>query len=339
MFFCGKIRVDIKHTNSHQITICIRFPSNYPSEHLLIELKSRALSEKLLTGLITLAEQRAKEFLGKPQVRINFILPIKQIYPFMNVLFSFFIFYFALSFSVFDFNALKILHVLKFIDNYLRENPLCIVYDEIAAIKSLLRINNSENGELKCLQKSSSVYLTVKSHDYYYKAKFQIPSEYPIDCINWENYKSNFPVTLLRFLNGQAKEIARRCVERPFRMHEKEIFEPKPSLLVTLKFLIEATIDFPNELCPVCDEKCLPINPANVDSNDTSDNYVERIYCGHIYHQGCLKKFMREPPFPRNGKLCLAKKSLVGTLSDKCHSGNFVIKVSYFNIHHLKYIE
>lgn len=205
--------------------------------------------------------------------------------------------------------------VLKFLDNYLRENPLCIVYDEITTIKSLLRptknnnSNGGDNGELKCFQKSSSVSLTVIGGDYYFKTKFHVPDTYPVNSIDWTDYKSNFPVTLLRFLNGQAKEIARKCVERPLRLSDTVIFEPKPSLLKTLRFIIEATIDFHDELCPVCEQKVLPANANEVDINDASDRYVERVYCGHIYHQGCLKQFMREPPFPPGGKLCPAKKA------------------------------
>lgn len=195
----------------------------------------------------------------------------------------------------------------------MRENPLCIVYDEIAAIKSMLRPNNKistdDNGELKCFQKSSSVLLTVNGGDYYYKSKFHIPETYPMQSIEWTEYKSNFPITLLRFLNGQAKEISRKCVERPLRMSDNEIFIAKPSLLKTLKFMVEATMDFHNELCPVCEGKVLPASAADVETNDTSDQYVERVYCGHIYHQGCLKRFMREPPFPPGGKLCPAKKA------------------------------
>lgn len=114
---------------------------------------------------------------------------------------------------------------------------------------------------------------------------------------------------MIRFLNGQAKEIARKCVEPPIRLDlTKQTFEPKPSFFKTIKFLIEATTDFPTELCPVCKEKCLPDSGNNVEKNDLSDGYIERVYCGHIYHQGCLKQYMREPPFPPGGKLCPAFK-------------------------------
>lgn len=66
-----KIRAEIKQTDSRQITLCLRFPIDYPNQHILVELKSRSLSGKLLDGITTLAEQRAKDFTGKPQVRFK----------------------------------------------------------------------------------------------------------------------------------------------------------------------------------------------------------------------------------------------------------------------------
>lgn len=58
----------MKKTESCQIDVCLRYPSDYPIAHLLVELKSVTISGKLLAGLTTLAEQKAKEILGKPQV-------------------------------------------------------------------------------------------------------------------------------------------------------------------------------------------------------------------------------------------------------------------------------
>lgn len=203
------------------------------------------------------------------------------------------------------------MHVLKFIDNYLNENPLCVAYDEIATIKTLLRQKSDSTtvgGELKCLQKTSSISLTVNSDDYYYKIKLRIPEAYPMECIGWIEHRTNFPVTLARFLTGQAKEIARKCTEPPLRASSQSKFEVKPSLLPTAKFLIEAVFDFPHELCPVCSTACLPANANDVEACDTADQYVERVYCGHIYHLGCLRKYMKEPPFPPGGKTCPAKK-------------------------------
>lgn len=126
---------------------------------------------------------------------------------------------------------------------------------------------------------------------------------------SWTDYESNLPLTLLRYLNGQAKEIARQCVEPPLRQDVKRApFDVKPSFARTLTFVIEATHDFHIEICPICKETCLPAEASEIETNDAADGYAERVYCGHLYHQGCLKKYMREPPFPAGGKLCPARK-------------------------------
>ena len=114
----------------------------------------------------------------------------------------------------------------------------------------------------------------------------------------------------MRFLNGQAREIARQCVEEPLKKQSLTLqpFEARPSFEKTLLFIIEATKEFYIETCPICKKLCLPENPSDVITNDTKDDYIERVYCGHIYHQGCLKKYIREPPFLPDGKLCPALK-------------------------------
>lgn len=125
----------------------------------------------------------------------------------------------------------------------------------------------------------------------------------------WANHDSNLPIVLVRFLNGQAKEIGRQCVEAPLRIKQNaQPFVPRASLLKALGFICEATQDFYRELCPICGERCLPATACEVMTNDTHDAYIERVFCGHLFHQGCLKKYMREPPFPVGGKLCPARK-------------------------------
>lgn len=44
------VRVEIKRTIYKCLVVCIQFPSDYPAAPLLIELKSKYLSEKLLFG-------------------------------------------------------------------------------------------------------------------------------------------------------------------------------------------------------------------------------------------------------------------------------------------------
>lgn len=126
---------------------------------------------------------------------------------------------------------------------------------------------------------------------------------------SWDAHDSNLPEVLVRFLNGQAREIARKCVEAPLRVQATaQPFEPGPSFAKAIGFLVEATNEFHLEICPICKNRCLPEKASNVVTDDTQDNYVERVYCGHQYHQGCLKQYIREPPFPPAGKTCPAQK-------------------------------
>lgn len=137
----SQIRVDLNQTVSRQLTICLRFPDAYPQYNVLIELKSKTLSAKLLDGLTNLCDQRAKQLLGHPQV----------------------------------------LEVLKFLSNYLIENPLCVVYDEIAGLRKLLA---DGGGELKLKQRQQSALLTAKGGQYYFKIKVAVPENYPVAAVS-----------------------------------------------------------------------------------------------------------------------------------------------------------
>ena len=61
----NNIFLHYRKTNFKKLAICLTFPSNYPSTHILVELKSKTLSEKLLYGLQGLAEKDAKQYIGK----------------------------------------------------------------------------------------------------------------------------------------------------------------------------------------------------------------------------------------------------------------------------------
>uniref|UniRef100_A0AAG5D2W0 RING-type domain-containing protein n=1 Tax=Anopheles atroparvus TaxID=41427 RepID=A0AAG5D2W0_ANOAO len=259
------VRVEIQQTTSRHLTICIRFPQNYPSEKLLLEFKSKTMSDLFLERFNQICDTKLADFVGNTQV----------------------------------------IKILIFISDYLADNPLCIVLNELQNIR--LRLSNS--GELKLKQKTSSVNLYTRGGQYFYKATFTVPQNYPAERILWDACKSNLPYTLLLFVDGQAKEIARQCVEAPLRKQTaNESFEVKPSLQRTLEFIIAAILDFPSEKCPICAKCCLPTNPSEIFTTADSDELVVRMFCGHIYHQGCLKRFMSEPPFPPGGKTCPAPK-------------------------------
>ena len=58
-------------TPHKELTVCIQFPDEYPNEPLIVELKTKVLAYKLMTGLTDVVEKEAKKYLGNRQVEQN----------------------------------------------------------------------------------------------------------------------------------------------------------------------------------------------------------------------------------------------------------------------------
>ncbi|XP_011306407.1 uncharacterized protein [Fopius arisanus] len=255
-----QVRVEITKTSFKKIVTCIQFPKDYPSDVLLIELKSKTLSPKLLLGLTEVCEKECKNRLGKAQV----------------------------------------LPTLKFINNFINENPLICCYDEINTVKELLK----ESDSLKLRQKSSTINLEVHQGLYYYKAKLFVPDDYPVSSVSINSdAETNFPPLFARFLCGQGRELGRRCVEPPLRKKPNQLFTPSPSLKTVASFLITTVKQIPKEHCQLCKLECLPPNPEDAVVDENADTHVEKLYCGHLFHLKCFRTYMKTPPF-HGGKKC-----------------------------------
>ncbi|KAK3097418.1 hypothetical protein FSP39_009473 [Pinctada imbricata] len=255
------VRVHIYVSDQRQLTALLQFTSKYPQDPLVTELKSKTLTEKLLDGIIKLCDAEAKKYVGQKQVIL----------------------------------------IINFIKNFLIENPLCIVNDEVAKLKKELLSNDDE---CKLKQKSSQIVFKVKQEQYLMSFKVSVPVEYPLKQVQIEVLDNNFPEMLKTIFLGQAVEIARKCVQPPLKKNPKDPpFEPKASLYPMCRHLIEDCIKrYGKENCPLCNERALPPNPgATVEKK----NRIERIYCGHLFHLGCLKTYLKTPPFAA-GKFCPA---------------------------------
>ncbi len=57
-------------TPHKQLTLHLMFPENYPHEAIVIELKSKTLSDKLLDGLSKMGDEEAKKNIGLKQVSV-----------------------------------------------------------------------------------------------------------------------------------------------------------------------------------------------------------------------------------------------------------------------------
>ncbi|XP_042903554.1 uncharacterized protein [Parasteatoda tepidariorum] len=261
------VRVDIKRTKYKQLTTCLQFPESYPEFPLLVELKSKTLSEKFLSGLTKVCEEECKKYLGKPQI----------------------------------------LKLLKFLKLFLDENPLSVCSDELSSIKREL----SDCDQLKLKQKTSSVNLHLVKDLYFLKVKAIVPEHYPDEQVQVELIECNFPKNFEKWFIGQSAEIARKCVEKPLKQKPKDpVFQPKPSLWPTLKFLRDEVKRFPTEICQLCKEFCFSKNPSECVSNEHDEKHIEKVYCGHIFHNICLDTYMKTPPF-HGGKKCPSCKQRI----------------------------
>lgn len=53
------------------MTVHLQFPKDYPQKAILVELKSKTLSDKLLSKLVDVCDQELKKYIGKQQVNIK----------------------------------------------------------------------------------------------------------------------------------------------------------------------------------------------------------------------------------------------------------------------------
>ena len=57
-----------RRTKFKSIVVMLQFPGKYPTSAIIVELKSKTLSPRLLAKMTELCDQEAKKYLGKPQV-------------------------------------------------------------------------------------------------------------------------------------------------------------------------------------------------------------------------------------------------------------------------------
>ncbi|CAG2238926.1 unnamed protein product [Mytilus edulis] len=150
-------------------------------------------------------------------------------------------------------------------------------------------------------QATSKVVYRISQEQYFMQFVLVVPEEYPIKQVKIELEDHNFPEILKVNFISQATEIARKCVQPPIKKKPKDPpFEPQPSVLPVVKFLVESVKKFPVMCCPLCKERVLPQNPSEPVTDKR--RRMEKLYCGHLFHFICLYKYIKTPPF--TGKIC-----------------------------------
>ena len=57
-----------RQTEYRQLTVCCQFPDGYPHSPLLVELKSKTISDQMLGGVVRVCDQELERHTGQPQV-------------------------------------------------------------------------------------------------------------------------------------------------------------------------------------------------------------------------------------------------------------------------------
>ena len=60
-----------RKTEHKQLAACFQFPEDYPNHPILLELKSKVLSEKLLAGLTKVCDDEAAKYVGENNGRLK----------------------------------------------------------------------------------------------------------------------------------------------------------------------------------------------------------------------------------------------------------------------------
>lgn len=239
------------------------FTQDYPLEPIITQLKSKTLPETLLTGLTKLMDDNAKKLLGQYQV-------VPQ---------------------------------LSFLSTYLTDNLFCCCYEEFQRIKKDIC---SDHIELKAKLKSGQAVFKVRHRGHFSDVKISVPVDYPEESVivDVESFRSSLPDYLTSVVIKQAVEEARKCVEPPLHVKKQNTpFEKKPSFFRVAKFiLLDNLLMFKRIDCKLCNKPAFPDKPEDIRTHMRDPLYVERVYCGHIFHFGCLHVLINTPPFNENKK-------------------------------------
>ncbi|CAG7829247.1 unnamed protein product [Allacma fusca] len=260
------VRVEISKSNVKTVAAIFQFPPSYPSELILVELKSKTLGENFLKKLEQTIEEHAKNYLDDPQICRS----------------------------------------VEFLYKFIEENPLCCCADEIAEIKREVLSSAKDEMKLKQKNSSIIISfneglfqhkISLCVPENYPESRVTtdtVESNFPLALQRF--FQGQMTEIARRCVEPPLNKRKIKPNEAPFK--------PRPSVLPVVSFISEQIHVLPNEKCCFCNECCLPANPVDSVSDEQHDLHVERVYCGHLYHLKCLIEYMKTPPFD-GGKKCV----------------------------------
>lgn len=267
------IRLKVKVTSFKQLELLIQYPTKgYPHALLLLELKSKTLSELLLKGLLGKCENELINVSGEAQIY----------------------------------------SVCIYVSSFLAENPFCACYDELFFIKtSLIDKERGDQFKQKVKSGLIHIRVVQKNYfiEFQLAIPNEYPNKAVICTLKASNLPIHLvKISICNAVELARKCIEAPLMRKP----SNPPFIPTPSLKPVAVYLIEDLIrKYVNIICPLCNTPSLPDTPPNPGHTHEDEKYPSRVLCcAHLYHAGCLKTYMTIPPFD-GGKKCLICKQRV----------------------------
>jgi hypothetical protein len=79
------VRYHIRLTEFKQVAVNFQFPSGYPAESIVLEIKSKTIPEKFLSNLVKVCEENLKQYREEQQIRpsLEFVVQFLKDHPFV----------------------------------------------------------------------------------------------------------------------------------------------------------------------------------------------------------------------------------------------------------------
>lgn len=190
-----------------------------------------------------------------------------------------------------------VLHVHAQLTRVVQRNMLLVAYDEVRALRSRF---STPAVSIETRDAKGDVRVSVSCANYFTLGVFTIPQAYPKEPCSFVVECSDCPPSLVTIFNAMTCEVGRKLI-RPSPSQP-------PVVVHTLEPMVRFFVDklagrYPTETCQMCKRRMLPEVATDVSIPRPKPARIVRVYCSHLYHGGCLQKFLETPPFDK-GKCC-----------------------------------
>jgi hypothetical protein len=155
---------------------------------------------------------------------------------------------------------------------------------------------------VKVNESKGRISVEMHSGRYWARFRFTVPQDYPEHAPQVELSESNFATPYTTRFVAHSRDHMQRALGPPptSKQHRPGGQQAKPSLLSCVQFLWEECIQrYTGGVCVLCKK---PVLDADPEVRPDPASRVVQTYCSHVFHFGCMDRFMKKSPFPRDGR-------------------------------------